>query len=161
VQILQKIKEFLRLYLPSREKLKQRYRFLNFSKQDSEKMKFGLWGEDHAVKYLEKEQGYKILKRNWFHGFYELDIVAQYGDKIIFVEVKTRRKGPAGTGYYSVDRRKKRAIRKAATAYLMRLRKVPPRSQFDIVEVIAGSEKEKPEIHHYPDVSMASPRNIR
>ena len=151
----------MRQYLPSRQKLKQRYRFLNFSKQDSAKMKFGLWGEEQAVKFLEKERGYKILKRNWFHGFYELDIVAQYSDKIIFVEVKTRRDGPAGTGYYSVDRRKKRAIRKAATAYLMRLRKVPQRSQFDIVEVIAGSEEEKPEIHHYPDVSMASPRNIR
>jgi len=137
---------------------KHKLRLLGATKQETEKMRFGKWGENEAAKYLEKARGYKVVQRNWFYGNYELDLVAYYADKIIFVEVKTRREGPAGSGYHAVGGKKRHALRKAGIAYLRGLKKVPSRSQFDIVEVIAGSEEQEPSIYHYEDVTL-TPRN--
>jgi len=50
----------------------------------------GRWGENFAAQHLEA-QGYVILTRNWRCRGGEIDLVAQDGDDIVFVEVKTRR----------------------------------------------------------------------
>ena len=50
----------------------------------------GAAGEDIARKHL-REKGYAILDSNWSTTFGELDIIAQRGDELVFVEVKTRR----------------------------------------------------------------------
>ena len=49
----------------------------------------GKIGEDKTVELL-KKQGCIIIKRNWRDRYGELDIVADDGKNIIFVEVKTR-----------------------------------------------------------------------
>jgi len=46
-------------------------------------------GEYIAAAYLEKE-GYKILARNFHTRQGELDIVCQFNEELVFVEVKTR-----------------------------------------------------------------------
>jgi putative endonuclease len=51
-------------------------------------MDTGNFGENLAVKYLEK-QGYKILSRNFRVRSGELDIVCRKGRLLVFVEVKT------------------------------------------------------------------------
>ena len=51
-----------------------------------------------AARFL-RAQGYRILGRNVKLGKYEIDIIAQEGDTVAFVEVKTRerkRSGAAG-----------------------------------------------------------------
>ncbi len=57
-------------------------------KEPTEKQKIGKIGEDCACKYLKKE-GYQIIERNYLRKWGELDIVAQKGKKIHFVEVKS------------------------------------------------------------------------
>jgi len=53
----------------------------------------GRTGETIAADYLQRA-GWTIHARNWRHSsFGELDIIAQDGDEIVFVEVRTRR-GP-------------------------------------------------------------------
>lgn len=47
-------------------------------------------GEEIAAKYLIK-RGYKIIQTNWTCQIGEADIVAQDGDNVVLVEVKTRR----------------------------------------------------------------------
>jgi putative endonuclease len=49
----------------------------------------GKMGEGVAVKHL-KDNGYKILHRNWVTGKREIDIIAEDDEYIVFVEVKTR-----------------------------------------------------------------------
>jgi len=49
--------------------------------------KQGQRGEDRAARYLQ-QRGYTILERNIRLGRGELDIIAQSGDLIVFVEVK-------------------------------------------------------------------------
>src|SRR3989338_8039672 len=60
----------------------------NFSKEPTEKQKIGQIGEDCACEYLRKE-GYKILDRNYNRKWGELDIVAQKGKQVHFIEVKS------------------------------------------------------------------------
>ena len=49
----------------------------------------GKWGEEIACEKLITE-GYAICERNWRVGSYEIDIIAMKGNRIVFVEVKTR-----------------------------------------------------------------------
>lgn len=50
---------------------------------------FGNYGEDLAAEFL-SSRGFKIIGRNLSYGPGELDIVAQKGDELHFIEVKTR-----------------------------------------------------------------------
>jgi putative endonuclease len=54
----------------------------------TEKQLIGRKGEDEAVKWL-RNKGFRILDRNYLTKWGELDIVAQKGSSVVFVEVKT------------------------------------------------------------------------
>jgi putative endonuclease len=56
------------------------------------KRAFGLRGETLAAAHL-KAQGYSIITTNWRCSAGELDIVAQDGDTLVFVEVRSRHTG--------------------------------------------------------------------
>ncbi len=60
----------------------------NFSKEPTEKQKIGQIGEDAACEYLLKN-GYAVTCRNYLRKWGEIDIVAQKGKKIHFIEVKS------------------------------------------------------------------------
>jgi len=49
----------------------------------------GIKGETIAKAYL-SEKGYEIMDENWCHGKAEIDLIAYYQRRIVFVEVKTR-----------------------------------------------------------------------
>ena len=54
-----------------------------------QKKEVGKTGEDLAFRFL-KKRGYRILLRNYTCKMGEMDIIAQDGDTLAFVEVKTR-----------------------------------------------------------------------
>ena len=58
------------------------------TKNKTKKQIIGQKGEDEATKYL-KVKGFRILDRNYRKPWGELDIVAQKGSVLYFVEVKT------------------------------------------------------------------------
>lgn len=94
---------------------------------------FGALGEKLAVKYL-KQQGYKILEKNYKTKVGEIDIIARDGKEVVFIEVKTRDSDPYLSGMYAVDQRKQFHIMRTAAFYLDAERcTLQPR--FDIVEV--------------------------
>lgn len=62
---------------------------MNILKVLTKKREVGNVGENAAAKLLKKKK-YKILKRNYVALGHEIDIIACYGDELVFVEVKTR-----------------------------------------------------------------------
>lgn len=111
----------------------------------------GRWGEDLAAEYL-RRKGYRILAANWRCRLGELDLVAEDGTYLCFVEVKLRRNTAYGPAAAFVDRRKQEKLRAAAMLYLSRYpTDLQPR--FDVVEIYApqGVETEKPELFQLED----------
>jgi len=77
----------------------------------------GRRGEELAATYLEKK-GYLILQRNYRSGAGEMDIVAQEGDCLVFVEVRARSTSEYGTPEESITPSKAQRLIKVAQGYL-------------------------------------------
>lgn len=77
----------------------------------------GDFGEKAAEEYLE-EMDYEILERNYRLKFGEIDIIAEKGGCIVFVEVKTRKNNFFGEPSEYVDRKKQSRVKKAAACYI-------------------------------------------
>lgn len=86
-----------------------------------------------AARYL-VEQGYRILHQNYRCRTGEIDVVAQEGRYLVFVEVKYRRDPCCGDGQDAVDARKRHRICRTALWYLAehRLSEETP-CRFDVV----------------------------
>ena len=65
----------------------------------------GKMGEQLAANYL-YEAGYTILHRNWRHRHWEVDIIACRGNRLHFVEVKTRQNLSYGLPEESITKEK-------------------------------------------------------
>ena len=117
------------------------------SGQDSQEK--GRWGEDQVAEYLRKK-GFRIAAANWKCRFGELDLVAEDGTYLCFVEVKLRKTAALCRPGAAVDWRKQARLRAAAELYLLR---DPTRLQprFDVVEIYApqGLATRTPEIRHW------------
>lgn len=111
----------------------------------------GRWGEDLAAEYL-RRKGYRILAANWRCRLGELDLVAEDGTYLCFVEVKLRKNTAYGPAAAFVDRRKQEKLRAAAMLYLSR-HPTDLQPRFDVVEIYApqGVETEKPELFQLED----------
>ena len=104
-----------------------------YSSQDVHKKLLGSQGEKLVCEYL-KAQGYKILKRNYRTPFGEADLIAQDGDEITVVEVKTRESASYGTPAEAVGPQKRQRYRKIAQFYWMKTGE-EPNARFDVAEV--------------------------
>lgn len=111
----------------------------------------GRWGEDAAAEHM-KKKGYKIIGRNFSCRMGEVDIIAQKGRYIVFVEVKTRKNDAFATAAEFVTPAKQRRLVTAAELWLGQnpTRKQP---RFDVIEVYApqGVLTAKPDIRHLED----------
>ena len=92
----------------------------------------GLRGEEEAASFLMKN-GYKIISRNYKNTLGEVDIIAEDGDVICFVEVKARKSNRFGLAKDSVTMRKQRQIAKAAISFLKEKGFLKRRARFDVV----------------------------
>ncbi|MBA3945131.1 MAG: YraN family protein [Herpetosiphonaceae bacterium] len=81
----------------------------------------GAAGEQAAVIFLEA-RGYGILARNWRCARGELDIIAQDGRELVFIEVRTKRGTAYGSAEESITAVKRRRLVRLAGLYLDQLR---------------------------------------
>jgi len=109
----------------------------------------GAQGEDLAARALRRE-GYRILDRNVRLGRFEIDIVAQEGDTIAFVEVKTRRRTDVADPEDNVDAAKRRHLSAAAHRYMSLHPQPDLYYRYDVVAVACQDER-NPAITIYRD----------
>jgi putative endonuclease len=118
----------------------------------------GAAGELAAAKFL-RARGLAVVTRNWRNPRderEELDLVCRDGEALVFVEVKARAASALVPGYYAVDRRKKKVLRRAVTAYLRALHPAPATFRFDVVEVATFANGGPPEVRHFENVPLFS-----
>lgn len=117
----------------------------------TEKRKTGNLGEDIAAKYL-KEHGYEVLERNFLKKWGEIDIIAQKGEQIIFIEVKTRKKAPHGAFLppeINVNYAKQQKIIRTAQTYLLNKNYPPETSwQIDVIAVELDEQARNADLKH-------------
>lgn len=112
----------------------------------------GIEGEQLAQQWL-KNHGYTILDINWRYRHYELDIIAQYLNNLIVVEVKTRHESSYTAPEEAVDKKKIRRIVSATDTYC-RKHKVELNVRFDIIAItynLSGNYQ----LTHIEDAFMA------
>lgn len=116
----------------------------------------GAAGEQRAAEFLRDRLGYQIVVQNWRNPRErreEIDLVCRDREVLVFVEVKTRSAGALVSGLKAVDRRKKRALRRAIHAYLTQLRIRPRTFRFDVAEVVLGGDAPA-EVRHFQNVPL-------
>lgn len=97
----------------------------------------GQLGENLALKHL-LEKGYQLLSRNFRFKHLEVDLIMQDGNKLVFVEVKTRQTAEIGEPYLAVTRTKQKQIIKVANHYIIE-NDLHNESRFDIVSIVHNS----------------------
>ena len=104
----------------------------------NERISLGQKGEKLAAGLLKKE-GYRILEYNYRGRLGEVDLIAEDGDCLVFVEVKTRRNLVCGHPLESIDLRKQRQLIKVAREYLAQKGDEERFCRFDAVSVLQSN----------------------
>ncbi len=94
----------------------------------------GKWGEQLAKEHL-KGLGYQIIDLNHRTPFGEIDIIAQDGTELVFVEVKTRSSNALGNPEGSVTPKKQQHILESAQYYLADLDPQVDEWRVDVVAI--------------------------
>ncbi len=105
------------------------------------KRKLGMWGEGIAARYLQ-DKGYNILDKNYYTRNGELDIICEKNDKLVFVEVKTRKNTSFGSPEEAITRKKINHLRQAALIYLNSVERPYKEIRFDVITILVEGNKE-------------------
>ncbi|SHK24915.1 YraN family protein [Epilithonimonas mollis] len=114
----------------------------------AEHNEFGKIAEDLAVDFLVKNK-YKILVRNFRYLKAEVDIIAEFENQIIIVEVKARNTDAFLEPQDAVNKKKIKLLISAAN-YFIEENNVDKEVRFDIISVLPNKQKTL-EIHHFID----------
>jgi putative endonuclease len=120
---------------------------------------FGQEGESAAEQYLQRK-GYRILARNLRSSVGELDLVAEEGQVLVFVEVKARRTDAFGGAIYAVHQRKQEKLIQLAAQYLARHHIKDRLCRFDVV-LLQGDETAPTQVEHIQNAFEVSGDDLR
>jgi len=104
-------------------------------------------GERHCISYLIKKK-YKILEQNWRYTRYEIDIIAQINNYIVFFEIKTRKSNHIIPPEISISKAQEKRITFAANHYIKK-NKIDYEVRFDIIAIIYSNNSYK--LKHFKD----------
>jgi putative endonuclease len=102
-------------------------------------------GERAAARYL-RRRGLRIVTRGYHTPWGEIDLIAREGDVLVFIEVKTRRRG---TPAEAVTPEKQRRLTLAALHFLRRHNLIEQRSRFDVAAIVWADDRLPPRIEHF------------
>ncbi|MBP9752043.1 MAG: YraN family protein [Candidatus Moranbacteria bacterium] len=131
---------------------------MNFLRRFHPSSPVGNKGEDIAARFLE-DTGFSILERNYKNksgrSLGEVDIVAQDGDELVFVEVKAREAKPGKDAFpeENITAGKLRKLARIAEGYLRERRRESSPYRFDAI-LIVFREGSDPEIRHFKSIFL-------
>lgn len=114
----------------------------------------GWYGEWLARKYL-KEKKFLILKKNWqspVDARREIDLIAKDCGCLVFVEVRARSKNSINSGYFTINKNKKKSLLSACKDFLRTELNKYPVYRFDVIEVDLGESDGK--VVYHENVSL-------
>ncbi len=111
-------------------------------------MNRGKFGEILAKNFL-KQKGYSIICENYKTRVGEIDLIAEKGNTVIFIEVKYRTNKNFGTAEESINYFKLERIKKAAMNFLQTYKKNYKNFRIDIVAI---NNFETLKINHYKNI---------
>lgn len=103
---------------------------------------FGNKSEKKAERFL-KKKGYTILDRQFTSQYGEIDLIAQDGEEVVFVEVKARRSAAFGHPEESVTKSKIKKIAATGEIYLQKHQLVHRSYRIEVIAIDPDGE-----IHH-------------
>lgn len=95
---------------------------------------FGISGEDAAIQHL-LENGYRIVQRNFSTRIGEIDIIAEDGKVLVFVEVKARKNSHFGSPFEAVTPKKQKKISMVALEYMSKNGLADVEARFDVIGI--------------------------
>lgn len=101
---------------------------------DTHRQELGILGENLAVDEL-RARGYSILARRHRSRYGEIDIIAEQGRVVVFIEVKLRTTDLFGEAFEAIPRWKQRRIITVALDYLSRNQLLDRPVRFDVAAV--------------------------
>jgi len=116
----------------------------------AEHNKLGELGEAMALDYLVKN-GYTIQAKNWYFQKAEIDLIAQKGDTLVCVEVKTRSTNEFGDPQDFIDAKKIKLLVKAMNQYV-ESNDLDVDVRFDVIAIIHN--KYKTVLEHFEDAFL-------
>ncbi|MBL4625613.1 MAG: YraN family protein [Flavobacteriales bacterium] len=112
---------------------------------------FGKKGEKLAMELL-KEKGCRIIAVNWRYQRFEIDIIAETDNEIIFVEVKSRATSFFGNPEEFISRGQQKRIIEAAHQYIEQ-NNIEKEGRFDVISVLKENGRMK--LEHIDDAFSA------
>ena len=120
---------------------------------------FGQEGEAEAERYL-RQKGYRIVARNLRSSLGELDLVADDGGVLVFVEVKSRRTAQFGGAIHAVHRQKQQKLIKLAAQFLAQRHWMDRTCRFDVV-LLEATETATLQVEHIQNAFEVSSGDLR
>jgi putative endonuclease len=114
------------------------------------KQRVGKWGEDEATDFL-INKGYTIIDRNLRTPYGEIDILADFNNTLVFIEVKTRTNKVFGNPEIALTPRKLLHMETSALYYIQ-INEFEGSWQLDAISILKIGEN-PPEIVHFENVS--------
>lgn len=113
----------------------------------------GAVGEKLAGDYLIKK-GYHILQKNFRTRYGEIDIIAEYKNTLIFIEVKTRRSDFKGKPFESVTSRKRQHAKYAINSFLANSPFKQYKLRYDVISIILNIEGKINKLQHFENIEI-------
>ena len=123
----------------------------------TDKQKLGQKGENLALRYLEK-QGYKKVIQNYRFGKGEIDVICEYENDIIIIEVKSVKVDGFGCGEERITPKKQKMIIETTYGFLSENQQYEDYGvRFDVV--IVNFKNYPAEIVHYESAFWQNENN--
>lgn len=114
----------------------------------------GKIGEKMAIEHL-KSKKYQIVSQNYRTRYGEIDLIAKKENKLVFVEVRTKRNEQFGSPEDTLNQKKLKKVWANAQAYI-KIKKWPGPGQIDAVCLVLNKDNTLQRINHYENILIVN-----